>query len=209
LFRKFKERICDLNFELGVIYEIEKLILNRISWKITLSTAVETQLLIIKEFVKENTIFQQIFDVCTDWVNFSLTEWDIYRNFSQFTIALSCLLISLKIKEMTPLFTEISVFIKEKYDFQEIQECMNRIAQIMFDEEDDESIQQKQELMIFPICQNINSSNNIAEGLPAQTNPNRFLQKKRKIIKKKVKNNQNNRKKLLNEDKTKIVLLTK
>jgi hypothetical protein len=136
VFKKLKVRICDMGMDLTTVFETEKLILNRISWKLNLSTPFEIHTIILKHFFPLNEDFEQIQETTNDWVNFSLAEWDLYRRFSQFSITISCILIALKSKEMYTEFENIKSFIQENYCISEIQECMSEIVKVMYTDEE-------------------------------------------------------------------------
>lgn len=114
--------------DLDIVFEIERLILNKIDWKINLSTPAEMKslmLLLVDEKIEED--FENLMNYV---INFSLYENDIYSKYDPFTITIASAFISYRhygINEQS----EITTVTKSLYDREIIENCIKEIFVLM------------------------------------------------------------------------------
>lgn len=97
----------------------------------------ELHILILKEIIKEDE-FGEISKSASDWINFSLDEWQIFTQYDQFTFTVACLILCLKANG----YTQYTALMEKKYytnldEERRIKSCMNEIVNLI--EADEES----------------------------------------------------------------------
>ena len=75
--------ICDMKYDINTVYECENLILNKINWKINLSSAYEMSRMIIQEIVVESELtssenINSFSETANDLISFSLNEYELF-----------------------------------------------------------------------------------------------------------------------------------
>jgi hypothetical protein len=83
------------------------MILNKISWKILLSSPADLADLIINNLKIDENVKEQVLEIFNDWISFCLNESTIYYKYNQYEVTLACLYISLKYYNIVELCTEI------------------------------------------------------------------------------------------------------
>jgi len=129
---------CNSELDLSIIYELEKLILNRSSWSIYTTTPIEIKNLIIS--IKDESYSREFIETVDDLINFSLHDYLVYEKFDCFTIAAASLMIGcIYMHEDSQIFSEI--FNKISADKSMIDNCIASILE-KFQGESSEEIQQ-------------------------------------------------------------------
>jgi hypothetical protein len=110
--------------ELDSIYEIEKLILNKCSWRINLTTPIE-----IKNIILTNILMlqmQEFEEIVQNWINFSIVNYEIYQKYDHFILTAACILLTCNcLQENSTFILEILHYINA--DIVQIEECMASI----------------------------------------------------------------------------------
>ena len=81
---------------------MEITILNKINWKINTKTPYEITQKILRDFLSNEKNSSKLLDVYKTYMDllyFSLNEYDIYSNFNNYVISLTCLHLSLQITD--------------------------------------------------------------------------------------------------------------
>jgi hypothetical protein len=128
--------------DLKTITEVEKLTMNKISWKLFFETPVELSRLIMREII-ESPISPELYENVSDWVNFSLNEYFLYKNYDQFQLTLSSVLLGLKVAGMEENIGKLVNFIQKENlaDVSVLQTCIQHMVSIM-NHSDEENVSQ-------------------------------------------------------------------
>lgn len=133
LVKNLRNRACEDELTLKLIFETEKLILNKISFKVHLFTSFELQNMIF-EYLNVNDT--DLFQSTSIWINFALNEYRIYKKFDQFTLSISCIMIALKSKEYENQIECLKNYINESnLKLEAFQNCINDIYELITEEE--------------------------------------------------------------------------
>jgi hypothetical protein len=94
-----------MGHDLNTVYECEQLILNKLTWKVNLSSAFELQRLMIDKFtirdeLSDGISLDSIAETSNDWVSFCLNEFSLYNKYDQYNLSIACLLITYKYNMM-------------------------------------------------------------------------------------------------------------
>ncbi len=133
--------------DLNVIEDVQRLILNRISWKLLLETPKETSILILRELF-EDGVCSEVEENVSDWINFSLNEWFIFKKYDQFVISVASVLLGLRVAGLEQQILIVVDLIK-KYalgDLPFIQTCIQYMVALMNQNEEEEG-----EIEILPL----------------------------------------------------------
>ena len=90
-FNEFRKQYCE---DMKLITQCELLILNRISWKIYLSSPTQLVLLLLNNYGLSDR--SNIIQTFNDWVYHCFSESDIYYKYDQFKMTLICLYLTMK-----------------------------------------------------------------------------------------------------------------
>ena len=127
--------------DLRTVYETEKMIMNRVGWKLHLITPRDLQEEILREVFPIDKILQinlSLQQQITNWVNFSLTEIDLFKKHDQMQLTYASLLLTFKISHMEEEIQKVVEDIKNKklVNFEEIKNCINSMI-ILYNKEDE------------------------------------------------------------------------
>jgi hypothetical protein len=127
---------------LAIVFETEKMIMNRVGWRLHLTTPRDLQEEILNEIfsLDENRHIKfNLQEKISNWVNFSMTEYALFKNYDQLTLTFASLLLTFKIAEMEREIQKLVESIKTKNlgEMEEIKNCVNLMIQL-FNREDDE-----------------------------------------------------------------------
>jgi hypothetical protein len=114
--------------DLDIVFEIERLILNKLDWKINLSTPAEMKsllLLLVNEKIEDD-----LENLMNHVINFSLYENEIYSKYDPFTITIASVLISNRHYGRNEQ-AEITKVIKNLCDREVIENCIKEIFELM------------------------------------------------------------------------------
>jgi hypothetical protein len=128
--------------DLKTITYVEKLVMNRISWKLFFETPVELSRLIMREIIK-SPISPELYENVSDWVNFSLNEYFLYKKYDQFQLTLSSVLLGFKVAGMEENIGKLVNFIQKENlaDVSVLQTCIQHMVSIM-NHTDEENVSQ-------------------------------------------------------------------
>jgi hypothetical protein len=120
------------------IFELEKLILNRISWKINQSTPAEMKAILLDG----EQLTTEHLEMIDDWINFSLYEYDLYSKYDQLFISVAGILIVFKYNKINPEKIEAAV-LELGLDYDEIKSCMKEIFERMLGEDQEKESEEE------------------------------------------------------------------
>jgi hypothetical protein len=90
-----KMLICDRRYDLNIMLEAERLLLNKVGWKVNIHTAFDLIEVLLESFVDASEIknsFNSIKEVALNWVAFSFDEYQLYLKYDQATLAFASVL---------------------------------------------------------------------------------------------------------------------
>jgi hypothetical protein len=133
-----------MGHDLNTVYECEKLILNKMTWKVNLSSAFEQQRLIIDKYTIEAELsdgisFDSIAETSNDWVSFCLNEFSIFSKYDQYNLALGCVLITYKYNMMNSSLEALKGLLPPDQNSY-IGELIQTIISLLKEEPDEENI---------------------------------------------------------------------
>jgi len=135
MFNRLKMRAVEYKLKLEIIYELETLLLNRLSWNLPLETPAEVESLLRKTLFAHDEKYEAISSEISDWINLSMTEFGIYRKWDQFTLTISCIAISLQVHEFQDQLNFMAEFLKncncDLVDYKKVEECSSELFETM------------------------------------------------------------------------------
>lgn len=136
-----KVRACDEGLDLNTLYEIEKLILNKCSWRINMTTPIE----IINIILTINGIvnMSEFRDTVQNWMNFCLFDYDIYQKYDHFTLSAASILITCTYMQEDSTYTT-EILDNLLLDKDNIENCMAFIL-MKFNDDSGENLDQMYE----------------------------------------------------------------
>lgn len=134
--------MCDRDepLDLITVYATEKMIMNRVGWNLLLITPRDLQdeiLSVVFPVDKIRQINLSLQQQITNWVNFSLTEIDIFKKHDQMQLTYASILLTFKINLMEEEIKKVVEDIKNRklVDYEEIKNCINSMINL-FNEDD-------------------------------------------------------------------------
>ena len=119
------EFFIEKDIDMKLLIELEKLFLNKMSWKLNLNSVYDYLIEIFHIlFFEQNSNNKEleIIEGTLDLINFCFTDFNLYYKFSEFHILISCILFSLQNFEEVTKFEIIEEFFIEDSD--KIKSCM-------------------------------------------------------------------------------------
>lgn len=123
---------CEHGMSLKNIYETEKLILNKISFRVNFCTASDLLRNLIIISGSQDT---ELYEIASNWINYTLNEFSLFKKYNQFLITTSCLIIALKINELENECEILKNYLKETNELHEFEVCANDIVNSRNEEE--------------------------------------------------------------------------
>jgi hypothetical protein len=124
---------------------MEMLILNKLKWKIYLGNPAELISQIFSDLIKLNlyneNYLNEIYITVIDLINFCFWDINIYKNFNQFLITVTCLIISFENFSEKYLSNYFYSFFKEKFNTnfsQNFQKCKINLVKKFFPNNNEE-----------------------------------------------------------------------
>ena len=125
--------------DIKIIEDVQRLILNRISWKLFLETPKETSILILRELFEDEGVCPELEENVCDWINFSLNEWFLFKKYDQFLISVSSILLGLRVTGLEQQVEKLVDLVKNHGlgDLTTIQTCIQYMVAIMNQSEEE------------------------------------------------------------------------
>jgi hypothetical protein len=86
--------VCDRKYDLNILFEAERLLLNKVSWKVNIHTAFDLMELLLESCIDitEVKCMESLKEAAINWIAFSNDEYQLYHKYDQATIAFAALL---------------------------------------------------------------------------------------------------------------------
>ena len=124
---------------LAIVFETEKMIMNNLGWNLYLLTPREIQAEIITSvFTQEEAmVINGLQTDFTNWANFAMTEFSLYKRFDQFVLSLASIMLSLKFADLLEAIAKILDAIKNTglADVELVRSCVNLMFELCKKEE--------------------------------------------------------------------------
>ena len=174
---------------LAIVYETEKMIMNKLGWNLHLLTPRDIQAEIIATvFTQEEAmVINGLHTDFTNWVNFAMIEFTLYKRFDQFVLSLASLMLTLKCANFLGAIAKIMDAIRNTglADLELVRSCVNLMFDLCKKEENEgeDEPTQADETHMIPDQENIDPNimrNNLGpvnfsgegeEHLPSLTTP--------------------------------------
>jgi len=161
MFKRLKVKACDDGMDLGTIFEIEKLILNRLSWRINMVTSIEIK---IRLTSLDESITAEFDENVENLIWFSIEDHEIYRSYDSFTVTLASIFIACNCMQKE---TEIYDQLVENLQCSRalVEDCVSLILKRYYD--DGEQVNQTDNYLngMMDTSETINSTQNSCDDV--------------------------------------------
>jgi hypothetical protein len=134
---RIKELIIELNLDYNIILVCEIFLLNYLNWKIFLVSPTEIMYFILKSLSIEEEELEELMINAENYINFSLSEYQIFSRFDQFTIAISiCKLLLQENSEKVKMCNQLVLLLYPDCT-DVIETCIDSISSSLTDTDDE------------------------------------------------------------------------